>query len=218
MPAALAPGSVGRHLRSGLPYILDLGRARSSAPPCANTRSARGTLLWEGRGRPRGHREEAGAALHFPSARNFRMNDDLVRRIDALLPQTQCTRCGFDGCRPYATAIAEARADIDQCPPGGDPAFRRWRAAGPRGEAAQPGSRRSLRPPWRGDRRGRLHRLHQVHPGLPVDAIVGASKLHAHGDRIVVHRLRAVHPALPVDCIALAVRPRCPTPIFARTP
>ena len=40
------------------------------------------------------------------------MNDDLVRRIDALLPQTQCTRCGFDGCRPYATAIAEGRADI----------------------------------------------------------------------------------------------------------
>ena len=48
------------------------------------------------------------------------MNDDLVRRIDALLPQTQCTRCGFDGCRPYAAAIAEGRADIDRCPPGGE--------------------------------------------------------------------------------------------------
>ena len=48
------------------------------------------------------------------------MTDDLIRRIDGLLPQTQCTRCGFDGCRPYAPAIAEARADIDQCPPGGD--------------------------------------------------------------------------------------------------
>jgi len=30
------------------------------------------------------------------------MKNDLARRIDALLPQTQCTRCGFDGCRPYA--------------------------------------------------------------------------------------------------------------------
>ena len=49
------------------------------------------------------------------------MSCDLARRIDALLPQTQCTRCGFDGCRPYAEAIAEGRADIDQCPPGGDP-------------------------------------------------------------------------------------------------
>jgi electron transport complex protein RnfB len=43
-----------------------------------------------------------------------------IQRIDALLPQTQCTRCGFQGCRPYAEAIAEGRADINQCPPGGD--------------------------------------------------------------------------------------------------
>jgi H+/Na+-translocating ferredoxin:NAD+ oxidoreductase subunit B len=39
--------------------------------------------------------------------------------IDALLPQTQCTRCGYDGCRPYAQAIASGAADINQCPPGG---------------------------------------------------------------------------------------------------
>jgi electron transport complex protein RnfB len=44
----------------------------------------------------------------------------LAQRIDALLPQTQCTQCGYAGCRPYAEAIAEGRADIDQCPPGGD--------------------------------------------------------------------------------------------------
>jgi Na+-translocating ferredoxin:NAD+ oxidoreductase subunit B len=43
----------------------------------------------------------------------------LADRIDALLPQTQCTKCGYDGCRPYAEAIAAARADINQCPPGG---------------------------------------------------------------------------------------------------
>jgi Na+-translocating ferredoxin:NAD+ oxidoreductase subunit B len=40
-------------------------------------------------------------------------------RIDALLPQTQCTRCGYAGCRPYAAAIAGGEADINQCPPGG---------------------------------------------------------------------------------------------------
>lgn len=40
--------------------------------------------------------------------------------IDALLPQTQCRKCGYAGCRPYAEAIAEGRADINQCPPGGD--------------------------------------------------------------------------------------------------
>jgi len=44
---------------------------------------------------------------------------DTVDRIDALLPQTQCTRCGFAGCRPYAEAIANDAADINRCPPGG---------------------------------------------------------------------------------------------------
>lgn len=39
--------------------------------------------------------------------------------IDALLPQTQCTRCGYAGCRPYAHAIASGAARINQCPPGG---------------------------------------------------------------------------------------------------
>jgi electron transport complex protein RnfB len=39
--------------------------------------------------------------------------------IDALLPQTQCTRCGYDGCRPYSEAIANDDAAINQCPPGG---------------------------------------------------------------------------------------------------
>jgi len=39
--------------------------------------------------------------------------------IDALLPQTQCTRCGYSGCRPYAEAIATGEVPINQCPPGG---------------------------------------------------------------------------------------------------
>ena len=39
--------------------------------------------------------------------------------IDALLPQTQCTRCGYQGCRPYAEAMARGEAGINQCPPGG---------------------------------------------------------------------------------------------------
>jgi electron transport complex protein RnfB len=43
----------------------------------------------------------------------------LADRIDAVLPQTQCTKCGFSGCRPYAEALAAGTADINQCPPGG---------------------------------------------------------------------------------------------------
>jgi electron transport complex protein RnfB len=43
----------------------------------------------------------------------------LADRIDTLLPQTQCTRCGYSGCAPYAQAIAAGEAGINQCPPGG---------------------------------------------------------------------------------------------------
>ena len=42
-----------------------------------------------------------------------------VQQIDALLPQTQCTKCGFNGCLPYAQAISEGMA-FNRCPPGGD--------------------------------------------------------------------------------------------------
>ncbi|MBA4266842.1 MAG: ferredoxin [Comamonadaceae bacterium] len=44
---------------------------------------------------------------------------DLVQRINAALPQTQCTRCGFPDCASYAQAIAGGEARINQCPPGG---------------------------------------------------------------------------------------------------
>ncbi len=44
----------------------------------------------------------------------------LVDRIDALLPQTQCTRCGYPSCADYARAIARDGEAINRCPPGGD--------------------------------------------------------------------------------------------------
>ncbi|MGE0099225.1 MAG: electron transport complex subunit RsxB [Hydrogenophaga sp.] len=45
--------------------------------------------------------------------------NELARRIDAALPQTQCTRCGYPDCASYAQAIAAGEAGINQCPPGG---------------------------------------------------------------------------------------------------
>ena len=45
--------------------------------------------------------------------------DTLAARIDALLPQTQCRRCGFDACRPYAEALARGETLLNRCPPGG---------------------------------------------------------------------------------------------------
>lgn len=43
-----------------------------------------------------------------------------IDQIDQCLPQTQCTLCGYPRCREYASAIAVRKADINQCPPGGD--------------------------------------------------------------------------------------------------
>jgi len=43
-----------------------------------------------------------------------------VDAVDAWLPQTQCTKCGYPRCRAYAEALVHGQADINQCPPGGD--------------------------------------------------------------------------------------------------
>jgi len=43
----------------------------------------------------------------------------LAARIAELLPQTQCTKCGYAGCQPYADAVAAGIANYNQCPPGG---------------------------------------------------------------------------------------------------
>ena len=47
------------------------------------------------------------------------MNAGLAAKILALLPQTQCTRCGYPDCAAYAQSIADGTATINQCPPGG---------------------------------------------------------------------------------------------------
>jgi len=61
-----------------------------------------------------------GLLLGYASIRFKVEGEPLVEQIDSLLPQTQCGQCGFPGCRPYATAIANNAADINQCPPGGE--------------------------------------------------------------------------------------------------
>jgi len=43
----------------------------------------------------------------------------LLQRIDALLPQTQCGKCGHPGCKPYAQGIVDGEP-INKCPPGGE--------------------------------------------------------------------------------------------------
>jgi electron transport complex protein RnfB len=128
----------------------------------------------------------------------------LADRIDDVLPQTQCTRCGYAGCRPYAEAIADGTADINRCPPGGEAT--RDILAKLLGRAAPPldTSRGSPGP----------LRLARVDESLcigctlciqacPVDAIIGAPKrMHA----ILTSRCTGCElcvPPCPVDCIAL---------------
>lgn len=52
------------------------------------------------------------------------IKNPLIEQIDAILPQTQCRQCGYQGCKPYAEAIAIGVAHINQCPPGGESGIR----------------------------------------------------------------------------------------------
>jgi len=61
-----------------------------------------------------------GLLLGYAAVRFRVEGDPVVDQINALLPQTQCGQCGFAGCRPYAEAMAEGEAEINQCPPGGE--------------------------------------------------------------------------------------------------
>ena len=56
------------------------------------------------------------------------MTKTLADLIEDALPQTQCTKCGYPACRPYAEAIAAGEAEINQCPPGGHEGIERLSA------------------------------------------------------------------------------------------
>jgi electron transport complex protein RnfB len=60
-----------------------------------------------------------GLILGYAAIRFKVEGNPIVDQIDALLPQTQCGQCTYAGCRPYAEAIANGEAPINQCPPGG---------------------------------------------------------------------------------------------------
>ncbi|HET9107911.1 MAG TPA: RnfABCDGE type electron transport complex subunit B [Steroidobacteraceae bacterium] len=136
--------------------------------------------------------------------------------IEALLPQTQCTRCGYQGCRPYAEAIARGEAGINQCPPGGAAAIATLAtllgrdplplnpANGVEGpqlvaqidEAACIGCAKCL-------------------PPCPVDAIVGARKqMHTVILALCTGCELCVAPC-PVDCIAMVPRSSLPEALSA---
>jgi len=47
-------------------------------------------------------------------------DEQLIEAVNSRLPQTQCAQCNYPGCRPYAEAIINNEAPINQCPPGGE--------------------------------------------------------------------------------------------------
>lgn len=134
------------------------------------------------------------------------MNTDasLAARIDALLPQTQCTRCGYPDCRAYAQAIADGEADIDRCPPGGAEGIVRL--------AALTGRPTKPLDPQRGLEVPRALAVIDEDwcigctlciKACPVDCIVGASKqMHTVIDEQCTGCELCV-PVCPVDCIAM---------------
>jgi electron transport complex protein RnfB len=62
-----------------------------------------------------------GLLLGYANIRFHVEGDPITDQIEKILPQTQCGQCGFAGCRPYAEAIAGGEAEINLCPPGGEP-------------------------------------------------------------------------------------------------
>jgi Na+-translocating ferredoxin:NAD+ oxidoreductase subunit B len=129
----------------------------------------------------------------------------LVQRIDALLPQTQCTKCGYDGCRPYAEAIAAGAAGINQCPPGGDEGVARLARLLGREPLPLNPANGAYRPPQVaviGE--AACIGCTKCIQACPVDAIVGASKRMHTVIASWCTGCELCLPPCPVDCIALA--------------
>jgi electron transport complex protein RnfB len=128
----------------------------------------------------------------------------LADRIEDVLPQTQCTKCGYQGCRPYAEAIAAGQAEINQCPPGGAEGIRRLSAV--TGRPVIP-----LNPANGVERPRAVAFIDEALcigctlciQACPVDAILGAAKqMHTIIPPLCTGCDLCV-PACPVDCIVM---------------
>jgi electron transport complex protein RnfB len=147
------------------------------------------------------------------------MGASLADTLDALLPQTQCTRCGYPACRPYAEAMASGEAPINRCPPGGAAGIERLANAMDREVLP-------LDPEC-----GEAHAIERIARIIeadcigctkciqvcPVDAIVGAMNLMHTVLDDECNGCELCLPVCPVDCIVMEQAPALP-PAFDRAP
>ena len=121
-----------------------------------------------------------------------------------VLPQTQCTRCGYPDCAAYAQAIAHGTAAINQCPPGG--------AQGIGLMAAITGQSVLSLNSTNGIETSRSVALIDENwcigctlciNACPVDAIMGSNKLMHSVIEAYCTGCELCLPVCPVDCIAL---------------
>ncbi len=128
----------------------------------------------------------------------------LAQRIDALLPQTQCTRCGYPACLAYAEAIARDEADINQCPPGGHSGIDQLAALldrAPKPLNAENGIEKPAEVAFIDEEACiGCTKCIQV---CPTDAIVGAQKLMHTVITDECNGCELCIPACPVDCISM---------------
>jgi Na+-translocating ferredoxin:NAD+ oxidoreductase subunit B len=128
----------------------------------------------------------------------------LVQALDDALPQTQCTRCGYPDCHRYAMAIADDRAPINQCPPGGAEGVARLAAITGRPVVA-------LNPVNGFESPRLLAVIDEANcigctlclKACPVDCIVGGPKAMHTVIESECTGCELCLPACPVDCIAL---------------
>ena len=148
--------------------------------------------------------------------------DALIDRIDAALPQTQCTRCGYPACRPYAEAVARGAAAINRCPPGGAEGVRALaRITGRSVLPLDPECGAETPPRVAVIEEGVCIGCTKCIQACPVDAIVGASKLMHTVVADLCTGCELCIPPCPVDCIDMVpargapervLRPALPCP------
>jgi electron transport complex protein RnfB len=145
-----------------------------------------------------------------------RLAPPLAERIDAVLPQQQCRRCGYDACRPYADAVAQGVA-INRCAPGGARVIRNLAAlTGRPVTALDPGC--GIHAPLAVARIDEAWCIGCVLciEACPVDAIVGAPKrMHTVLPSLCTGCELCIAPC-PVDCITLVPAGRTWSPEDAR--